>query len=107
MGIAASTAELIGATVIELRNRYVDRPLREGRAGLLVRGGAGLAGPISLLLRVFSGHHPHLREIAALCFAVGALVSRYGWIAAGRVSALDPQALFQIQRHQTATKSVN
>ncbi|MFL6439179.1 MAG: NrfD/PsrC family molybdoenzyme membrane anchor subunit [Terriglobales bacterium] len=98
MGIAASTAELIIATVIELRDRYVDRPLREGRAGWLVRGGAVLAGPISLLLRIFSGHNPHLREIAAVCFAVGALVTRYGWIAAGRVSALDPQALFQIQR---------
>ena len=107
MGIAASSAELIIATIIELRDRYVDRPLREGRAGFLVRGGAILAGPISLLLRVLPEHNLHLHEIAALCFVAGALVSRYGWIAAGRVSALDPQALFQIQRHQTATKSVN
>jgi formate-dependent nitrite reductase membrane component NrfD len=103
MGVAAATAELVIATVIELRNRYVDRPLRGGRAGWTVRGGAVLAGPVSLSLRIFAGHNPHLREIAALCFALGALITRYGWIAAGRVSALDPQALFQIQRRSVDT----
>jgi hypothetical protein len=53
--------------------------------------------PISLLLRIFSGHHLGIRYVAASCFIAGALIARYAWIAAGRVSSRDPQALFQIQ----------
>jgi hypothetical protein len=57
-----------------------------------------LAGPTSLLLRIFLGHSSVARYIAAVCFIIGALISRYAWIGAGRVSARDPQALFRIQR---------
>jgi formate-dependent nitrite reductase membrane component NrfD len=103
IGIVASTAEIVIAIVIELRGRYIDRPLREGAVGLLIRGAAVLAGPISLAIRVVGAHSAELRYIAASCFAVGALMTRYGWIAAGRVSSRDPQALFRIQRaHQVA-----
>jgi hypothetical protein len=86
------------AIIIELRGRYVDRPLREGAVGWLTRAGAALAGPTSLLLRMFSGHSSVARYIAAVRFVIGALISRYAWIAAGRVSSRDPQALFRIQR---------
>jgi hypothetical protein len=86
------------AMVIELRGRYVDRPLREGAVGWLTRAGAVLAGPTSLLLRRFSGQSLVARYMAAVCFVIGALISRYAWVAAGRVSARDPQALFRIQR---------
>jgi len=98
IGIVASTAETAVAVTIELRGRYVDRPLREGVVGWLVRAGGALAGPVSLLLRIFWGHSPGVRYLAALCFIAGALISRYAWVAAGRVSSRDPQALFQIQR---------
>lgn len=100
IGIVASITEIVIATIIESRHRYVDRPLREGAVGWLTRAGAVLAGPISLLLRIFSGHSPELRYMAALCFLAGALIARYAWIAAGRVSSRDPQALFQLQRHE-------
>jgi len=98
IGIVVSTVETIIAISMELRGRYVDRPLREGATGWLVRAGGILAGPVSLLLRIFWGHNPALRYLAALCFVVGALITRYAWIAAGRVSSRDPQALFQLQR---------
>src|SRR4051812_30869398 len=98
IGIVASTTEIAIAIFIELRNRYVDRPLREGTVGWLLRGGALLAGPISLLIRIVWAHTPDLRYIAALCFVAGALIARYAWIAAGGVSSRDPQALFTIQR---------
>jgi formate-dependent nitrite reductase membrane component NrfD len=101
IGIVASTVEIVIAIIIEVRNRYVDRPLRQGVVGWMTRGGALLSGPISLLIRIVWGHTPELRYIAALCFVAGALIARYAWIAAGRVSSRDPQALFQIQRSKT------
>ena len=98
IGIVASAVETLVEIIIELRGRYVDRPLREGVVGWLTRTGALLAGPTSLLLRIFWGHSSMARYLAAVCFVSGALISRYAWIAAGRVSSRDPQALFQIQR---------
>src|SRR5215467_8003382 len=98
IGIGASTVEIVIALTIERRNRHVDRPLREGAVGWLTRVGALLAGPVSLILRAFWSNNPEFRDSAALCFIGGALIARYAWIAAGRVSSRDPQALFQIQR---------
>jgi hypothetical protein len=94
----ASAVERLVAIIIELRGRYVDRPLREGSVGWLTRAGVALAGPTSLLLGMFSGHSSVARYVTAVCFVIGALISRYAWIAAGRVSSCDPQALFRIQR---------
>jgi hypothetical protein len=91
---------IVIAILIEVRDRYVDRPPREGSVGWLTRAGAGLAGPVSLLLRIFGVHNAGARYSAALCFIGGALIARYAWIAAGRVSARDPRALFQIQRRE-------
>jgi formate-dependent nitrite reductase membrane component NrfD len=98
IGVVASAVEVFVAIIIELRGRYVDRPLREGAVGWLTRAGTALAGPLSLLLRIFSGHSPVARYLAAACFVIGALISRYAWIGAGRVSSRDPQALFRTQR---------
>jgi formate-dependent nitrite reductase membrane component NrfD len=98
IGIVASAVETLVAIIIELRGRYVDRPLRESAIGWLTRAGAALAGPASLLLRIFGGHSSAARYAAAVCFVIGALISRYAWIGAGRVSSRDPQALFRIQR---------
>lgn len=100
IGVVASTVEIAIAITIEVRGRYVDRPLCDGSVGRLTRAGSVLAGPASLLLRIFSGHSLAARYIAALCFIAGALIARYAWIAAGRVSSRDPQALFQIQRRE-------
>jgi Polysulphide reductase, NrfD len=106
IGIVTSTIETIIAIIIEWRDRYVDRPLREGAAGWLTRAGSAVAGPTSLLLRIFWSHSPGARYIAALCFVAGALIARYAWIAAGRVSSRDPQALFQIQRPERRAATV-
>ncbi|MGO9434204.1 MAG: NrfD/PsrC family molybdoenzyme membrane anchor subunit [Terracidiphilus sp.] len=98
IGIVAGVVETLVAILIELRGRYVDRPLREGAVGWLTRAGAALAGPASLLLRLFWGHSAVARYLAASCFIVGALITRIAWIKAGGVSSRDPQALFRIQR---------
>jgi hypothetical protein len=100
IGIVASAVETALAITIEFRRRNVDRPLREGVVGWLTRSGAAIAGPTSLSLRIFWSHAVGVRYLAAASFVAGALIARYAWIASGRVSARDPQVLFQIQRSE-------
>lgn len=57
------------------------RGIREGTSGLLLRAAALLTGPLPLVLRL-ADQVP----AAAICFLIGALCSRYGWLAAGRSS---------------------
>jgi hypothetical protein len=105
IGLVAGISETVIAIMIEVRGRYVDRPLREQAVGWLTRAGALLAGPTSLLLRIFGPYSA--RYFAAACFIAGALIARYAWVAAGRVSSRDPQALFHIQRrgHRPASST--
>lgn len=72
---------------------HFDRALHEGRAGWEIRIAEFLAGPLALILRWF-GAVP----ASAISFLVGALLSRLGWIEAGRVSGSDPEAVFASQR---------
>ncbi|MBA3608469.1 MAG: polysulfide reductase NrfD [Chthoniobacterales bacterium] len=115
LGCAAATLELLGFQIRQLfllgmlaamietllwiwleldKHGAGDRALHEGRAGWLIRGGEILCGPLPLLLRL-----TNLVPFAALSFLLGALLSRFGWIEAGRVSGRDPEAVFSTQRH--------
>lgn len=88
VGIGVAAAETaVGASVELWPNGPADRALREGRSGLLLRLAGVLAGPLPLVLRLLD-----MRAAAAACFLIGSLLSRYGWLAAGRASALDPEA---------------
>lgn len=70
-----------------------DRALHEGRPGWLIRGGEFFCGPLPILFRL-----TNLVPLAAISFLLGAFMSRFGWIAAGRVSGCDPEAAFATQR---------
>jgi len=85
--LAAAVETVVGLTVELSRHGVEDRALREGPSSHLLRGSGLLAGPISLVLYV-TGH----LGWAGLAFLVGALASRFGWLHAGRASALDPEA---------------
>jgi hypothetical protein len=98
LGFAASGIETLIDIFLEVRKRPVDAPLHHGRSGTTLRIAGLLEGPAALLLRVFWGSAPAGRYAAATCFLIGALLSRYAWIWAGRASADDPRALFQLQR---------
>jgi hypothetical protein len=75
------------------RHGAADRALHEGTAGWLIRGGEIFGGPLALILRL-----TNLISLAAISFLLGALISRFGWIAAGRVSGRDPEAVLASQR---------
>lgn len=88
LGLVVAGIETLLFALTEAKTRGVrDRALRQGRAALLLRSAGVLSGPLSLVLRLI-GAWP----VAALAFLLGALLSRYGWVAAGRASAADPEA---------------
>jgi hypothetical protein len=114
LGSAAALLELLGHRTVALNalgyyaatvesallvwltfNKHgaADRAIHEHGSGWLIRIGEILNGPLALILRLFG-----LVPFAALSFLVGALVSRFGWVAVGKVSGADPEAVFASQR---------
>ncbi len=85
--LVAGGETLVGGWIEVRRHGARDRALRTGSAGALLRVSGGLSGPVSLLLRLLGW-----RTWAAGVFLLGALVSRYGWLEAGKASARDPAA---------------
>ena len=75
------------------KHGVADRAIHQHKSGWLIRIGEILNGPLALVLRLF-GQLP----FAATSFLVGSLVSRFGWIAVGKVSGSDPEAVFASQR---------
>jgi hypothetical protein len=71
-----------------------DRAIHEHSSGWLIRIGEILTGPLALVLRFFG-----LVPFAAISFLIGALVSRVGWIAVGKVSGSDPESVFAAERY--------
>ena len=75
------------------KHGVADRAIHEHGSGWLIRIGEALTGPLALVLRFFG-----VIPFAAISFLLGALVSRFGWIAVGKVSGSDPEAVFASQR---------
>ena len=89
---AVETALLIWLSVD--KHDKADRAIHEHASGWLIRIGEVLNGPFALVLRLFG-----LIPLAAISFLIGALVSRFGWIAVGKVSGADPEAVFAAERY--------
>jgi hypothetical protein len=115
LGSAAAVLELVGHRISALnflgfyaagiesvllvwlsvdKHGVADRAIHEHRSGWLIRIGEVLNGPLALVLR-FLGLIP----FAAISFLIGALVSRVGWIAVGKVSGSDPESVFAAERY--------
>lgn len=88
--LMAGVETLVGVSVEVFRHEPGDRALRRGRPGMLLRVAGVLAGPLSGGLRLVG-----LTSPAAISFLAGAFISRFGWIEAGRTSAVDPGAALE------------
>jgi hypothetical protein len=88
---AVESALLVWLTID--KHGLADRAIHEHSSGWFIRIGEILTGPLALVLRFF-GQVP----FAAISFLIGALVSRFGWIAVGKVSGADPESVFASQR---------
>jgi Polysulphide reductase, NrfD len=75
------------------KHGVADRAIHEHGSGWLIRIGEVLTGPVPLVLRFF-GAIP----LAAISFLLGALISRFGWIAVGKISGRDPESVFASQK---------
>ncbi len=94
LSVMAAVIETILWIVLELRKHgAADRALHEGKSGSMIRVAEFLTGPLALILRAVG-----VVPASALSFLLGALLSRFGWMEAGRVSARDPEAVFASQR---------
>ena len=93
---AVESALLIWLTVD--KHGAADRAIHEHGSGWLIRIGEILNGPLALVLRFFG-----LVPFAAVSFLIGALVSRFGWIAAGKISGSDPESVFAAERSSVTT----
>lgn len=96
----AAVAETLFEIGTELSDDRALHPLKEGRSGALVRGGSLLSGPLHLLLRL-TGQ----RRAASVSMILGSLLLRYGWIAAGRASALSPDIPLQLDTPKQEKRS--
>jgi formate-dependent nitrite reductase membrane component NrfD len=74
-------------------------PTKQGSTGFLIQAAGALSGPIPFALRVaslFVRNKRRMRQAAAVSGIVGSLLMRYGWLAAGSVSARDWKTPLQI-----------
>jgi len=92
LGLAAALVETATGLAHELDPDPAHAPLKEGVSGGLVRAGTVLAGLVPVVLRLAGA-----RRAAAVAQIVGSLVTRYGWVEAGRASARDPRVPLELE----------
>ena len=94
IGLLAAAVETVLLIWLSVdKHGVADRAIHQHNSGWLIRVAEVLTGPIALVLRFF-GAIP----LAAISFLVGALVSRFGWIAVGKISGCDPESVFASQK---------
>lgn len=94
LAMMANAYETYEGIHLETRNERELRPLKRGFSGWTTRAGGVLSGPVPLSLRTVaalsSGKRARqARKWAAVAGLAGSLLTRYGWISAGRASARD------------------
>lgn len=92
MGIGVAVVETWFLMKPERMGRRVRRPIEGGTPGRLVRSAGALSGPVALVFRLFSIWTPSVRILASSAMVAGSVMLRFGWIAAGRVSAHDRES---------------
>lgn len=101
IGLTVAALETgVGAWIEVSPQGATARTIHHGMPGLLLRAAALLTGPLALVARIFG-----LVPIAAVSFLIGALLSRYGWLFAGRFSARDTEETIAAQKRITNHES--
>jgi formate-dependent nitrite reductase membrane component NrfD len=99
-GLVAKGAEIALSRALHReagRVPRVERPLSQGASGAMLRAARGLLAASALL--EFVPQRPRvLRRVAGFLALGGTLLVRFGVYQAGRVSARDPHATFELQR---------
>jgi len=94
IGLLAAAVETVLLIWLSVdKHGVADQAIHEHSSGWLIRVGEVFTGPFPLVLRLLG-----VIPLAAISFLLGALVSRFGWIAVGRISGCDPESVFASQR---------
>jgi len=93
----AMAAELVLSALNERRLGIAGRALDEGRPGRLLPAARALAAA-GLALRPLGHRAPVIDEVPSVLFLLAALAYRFGWVGAGRTSALDHEAVAALAR---------
>jgi formate-dependent nitrite reductase membrane component NrfD len=88
IALGAAAVEMLKGASIESNRAPVSEPLRAGLSGVVVRTGGVLSGPVPLLLRGLTRSR-RARRAASIAALAGSLLTRIGWVLAGRASARD------------------
>jgi len=91
LGAGASAVETGVGVVLESSRAPALEPAKKGWTGTLIRAGGLLSGPLPLALRLLLPRSARARRLAALSTLAGALLTRFGWVAAGKESVKDPR----------------
>jgi hypothetical protein len=94
LGLGAAILEMLEGARLEMQSDPSFDPLKRTASGWITRTGGALAGAVPAVLRTASlfateRRSQSLRTCASWCSVVGSLLTRVGWIHAGRASARD------------------
>jgi hypothetical protein len=98
LGMGAAAWESYEGFNLESRKDGVLDTLKHGRSGWITRAGGVLSGPVPLLLRLVGGRSRSVRRLVAWSTIAGSILTRYGWMAAGRASARDWRLPLEIEK---------
>jgi hypothetical protein len=104
LGIGAAAIETWEGFHLESTAKPELKPLKRGLSGWVTRAGGVLSGPVPLALRIagaLSNSHK-VRRAAAWSSIAGSLLTRYGWMQAGRASARDWRLPLEIPEESPA-----
>ena len=99
-GRLAAAGEIVAAFAVEREAGAVERvgrPLREGVGGALWKASL-VCGAVGLLLSLAPGRSKSKRFLSSALTTAGALTMRFAVFHAGKASARDPHATFEMQR---------
>ena len=98
LAMGAAAVETAIGLALESRTDPESNPVRHGRSGGITRAGGVLSGPVPLAMRLLAPRSPAARTVAALSTIAGSLLTRVGWIEAGRESARAPSTSARHER---------
>lgn len=87
LGAGAAAVETVVGAWLEGRDDEKLRPLKTGMSGWVTRVGGILSGPVPLVCRMLGRRSRGWRRAAAISAVAGSLLTRWGWVLAGRESA--------------------
>jgi hypothetical protein len=103
LGIASTLWETWEGFHLEGRREAALQPLKFGPSGWITRAGGVLSGPIPLVLRLGG---KRMRKWAALSGIAGSLLTRMGWVQAGKSSARDWRLPLEIREQGAEVREI-